>query len=463
MRGARASLLATIASLVCLAVAAFLFVDTTRARRDAGFWHVVSYDPDCARDPAWRDGPRTLVAEPFHGELLEHHVPHAVARCDLYRGYLVVREPSRLSLELHASGSARIVMGKQELLAIDAGGVRITRRVERPLTAGSHLVEVRTEQSGQLAYLRLSARVEPDDDATDAPLAVRALAPLDHDLLAPSLVDGERVREDDTFARRTPRRLALFLLVMLAAIVAPGLHRSIGALRAGWTAMDARLCMLATIVLLATIEAIGGSSDHVAIDPHFITHGARAWRTLWLSLPAGSVADSIPALGPSEWALGAAHALGGDEGPRVLAVAVSAIVIAALVASARLIGGVRAALITMVIFVALHVLLGALALGRAEMGQLAVTCLCAILTWTLTRAPVASRVSRIGVGTSPEDPSAHRRATSPRLTRVWTVVVIVACAVGMALGVAPTLFGPIVILVAIVSIVTARDAWLGRV
>ncbi|MBN8612296.1 MAG: hypothetical protein J0L92_17000 [Deltaproteobacteria bacterium] len=463
MSGARAGLLATVASLVCLAVAAFLFVDTTRARRDAGFWHVVSYDADCARDPAWRDGPRTLVAEPFHGELLERHVPPASARCDLYRGYLVVREPSRLSLELHASGSARIVMGKQELLALDAGGVRITRRVERPLAAGSHLVEVRTEQSGQLAYLRLSARIERDDDATEAPLAARALTPFDHDLLAPSLVDGERVREDATFARRTPRRLALFLLVVLAAIVAPGLGRSIGALRAGWTAMDARMCVLATIALLATIEAIGGSSDHVAIDPHFITHGARAWRTLWLSVPTGTAADSIPALGPTEWALGAAHALGGEGGPRVWAVAVSAIVIAALVASARLIGGVRAALITMVCFVALHVLLDARALGRAEMGQLGVACLCAMVTWTLTRARVASRLSRIGVGTSPEDPSSHRRATSPRLTRVWTGVMIVACGIAIALGLAPTLLGPIVILVAIVSVVAARDAWLGRV
>jgi hypothetical protein len=463
MNEARASLLATIASLVCLAVAAFLVADTTRARRDAGVWHAVSYDADCARDRAWRDGPRTLVAEPFHGELLERHTPPAIARCDLYRGYLVVREPSRLSLELHASGSARVVLGKQELVALDAGGVRITRRVERPLPAGSHLIEVHTEQSGQLAYLRLSTRIEPDDDATGTPLATRALTPLDHDALAPSHVDAERVRDDPSFARRTPRRLVLFLLAMLAAILVPGLGRSIGALRAGWSAMDARLCMLATIALLAAIEGIGGSSGHVAIDPHFIAHGARAWRTLWLSLPTGSVADSIPALGPTEWALGAAHALGGDEGPRVLAAAVSAMLIAALVASARLIGGVRAALITMVIFVALHVLLDARALGRAEMGQLAVACLCAILTWALTRARVASLVSRIDVGTSREDPSSHRRATSSRLTRIWTVVVIVASALAIALGVAPTLFGPIVILVAIVSIVAARDAWLGRV
>lgn len=461
-RGPR--VLARAVALAGLGLAIFLVADTTRARPTAGMWRVTSHEADCGRDPSWRSGPPTLVAEPFHGELLERRDPPASARCDVYRGYLVVREASRLSLELHASGSTRVVFGKQELVALDAPGVRITRRIERPMPPGSHLIEIRSEQNGQLAYLRLSALIEPEGRATTLPLAERALLPLDHDALAPSQADAERVRTDTTFVRRAPQRLTILLVAILGVVLAPWLARSWITARAGWTSIDAPLFTLATTAALSVVGWLSWSPSEIVIDPHFVAHGARAWRTVWLSLPAGPFADAIPALGATEWTLGAAYALGGPEGPAVLANAVSASALAFLVASARLLEGPRSAAILLVASVATRVLVGPPSLDRASMASLTLAAITLVIALLLARSRLGSVASRLSPRRpTRSDPSSTTRITRARSVRIGLVAAALSTTIALGLGAPTTALAPLLLVVLVLVIVSARDAWTARV
>ena len=436
-------------SLTALAVATFLFLDTTRPRPTAGFWRVTSYGHDCARDPTWRERePRTLVPEPFHGELL--HLPTATRvaptdhRCDVYRGYLVVREPSRLSLELHANGRTRVVFGKAELVSLDSGSVRITRRVERPLGAGSHLLEVRSDHEGQLAYVRLSALVEPEGAATPTPLSARALLPLDHDTLAPSLVDAEAVRADPRFVRRSALRLCALLAALGIVLLGRRLARGFEAL-SRTRAIETAVLAVGAIAAIVVLELWRGPPSIVA-DPHDIAHGARAWRTLWLGIPTRSIVDSIPAMGPTPWSAGAAFALGAGQGPRVLAVAVGALAAALVVGAASLTRGARGGAVALASMVLLTFARGPARLDDASLAGLGLAALAFALAWLGARTRVGTWLARTTRSRDTTDP-----ARSARTTRdVRTVPLALACLVlalgALALGLGPVAVAPVLVL-----------------
>jgi hypothetical protein len=463
MSAPRASTLETLALVLgALLLASALFVDTTRTRSTAGFWRRTSHDPTCVRDPSWRDAASPeLVPEPFHAELLHatDAIGHRVAarRCDVYRGYLVVREPSRLSLEAHATGTVRVVFGKQQLLELEAGGVRITRRVERPLPAGSHLLELRSEQDGELAFLRLSALLEPEARATTTPLASRALLPLDHDALAPSQADADRVRRDSTFVRRSAPRLALLLLAIAIALLLPGLDRSLSRGAAG---LDVRALVAITIAITAVLGWLRWPLADVLTDPHALTHGARAWRTLWLGLPTRSFVDSIPAMGATEWASGAAYALGGDEGPRVLALAVIACTIALTVSTAHVLRGTRLAAVVGVALVAWDLVLAPITLDRGRFAALGLACVSFVVAWLATRTRVGSWLARPAAPLAGL-PRSHALATT-RATRdralPWVLGASALAALGVpALGIPLAACAPLLVLVIACAASLAAD------
>jgi hypothetical protein len=444
-------------SLTALAGAAFLFLDTTRSRPTAGFWRVTSYEHDCAREPTWRERePRTLVPEPFHAELLHTTTAARPAptehRCDVYRGYLVVRERSRLSLELHANGHTRVIFGKAELVSLDSGSVRITRRVERPLAAGSHLLEVRSDQEGQLAYLRLSASIEPEGTATAMPLSARALAPLDHDALAPSLVDAEAVRGDPSFVRRSALRLWALLGTLLIALLGTRLVRGLESLRATRT-LDVAVLALVGLAVIVVLEAWRDPPSAPA-DPHFVAHGARAWRTLWLGLPTRSFVDAIPALGPAEWSAGAAFALGGEAGPGVLAVVVSALACALVVGAAVLTRGVRAALLALASMVLVAWARGPAVLDRPSLAALGLAALAFVLAWLLARTRVGTWLARLAPAREPGDPARSTRTSRERRTLPLALACLVLAVGALTLGLGPLAAAPVVLLALVLGLDT---------
>lgn len=413
-----------------LAVAAWIARDGTRARPTAGLWHLEARGAACD-EPTWRDAAvRTLVPEPFHGERI------ASSRCDLYRGYLVVREPTRLSIELHASGDARLSIDKQQFVALDAGAVRVTRRAERALEPGAHVLEIATTQGPPLAYLRVSARVEPESARADGPLASRALHPLDLDALAPSVIDATRVLDDASFQRRSPARLSAFLASLALALLALGARDTRRAL--GWGA----LALGASAVLALAPE--------VPLDPHAIAHGARAWRTLWHS-SLGVFADAIPALGPEAWLLGAAWTLGGDGGPRVLAVVLGALEVLVLTATARRAAGADAAHACAVVATTAVVVRG--------VGVDPIPVLIALGGWLAASGPgrTLGRLARAASATPRESAFAHGRATASRRSAATlaAVGVIFAAAVATEHG-GSRLAGAVALLVVLLGAASAR-------
>jgi hypothetical protein len=444
-----AAIAATALSLTALAVAAFLFLDTTRSRPTAGFWRVTSYGHDCARDPTWRERePRTLVPEPFHGELLHLPTSTRVAptdhRCDVYRGYLVVREPSRLSLELHANGHTRVVFGKAELVSLDSGSVRITRRVERPLAAGSHLLEVRSDHEGQLAYVRLSALVEPESTATATPLSARALPPLDHDTLAPSLADADAVRADPGFVRRSGLRLVVFLAALWLALLGPRLARRLEALRANRT-LDAVVLASGALVSIVVIE-LWRVLPSAVVDPHHVAHGARAWRTLWLGIPTRSIVDSIPAMGPTAWSAGAAFALGAEQGPRVLAVAVGALSAALVVGAAALTRGARGGAVALAATTLLAFARGPARLDDASLAGLGLAALACALAWLWARTRVGTWLARAVRSRDASDPARSMRTSRERRTLPLALACLVLALGALSLGLGPLAAAPVAVL-----------------
>jgi hypothetical protein len=455
----RASLGLALLALLCVGASAWLVTDTVRARASAGVWHASSYDARCADDPSWADtARRELVPEPFHGEVLPDG---GDARCDLYRGYLVVRARARLSIELHASGDTSVMLGKRELVRLEAGAVRVTRRAERTLEAGSHFLELRSVQRGHLAYLRLSARL--DAEATDEPLATRALFPLDHDALAPSLVDGERLRGDGSFARRTGARLAgVLALVTLTLVLAGGARVLARGSRGARPWARALEPVVALVLLSVALLALAGLGD---ADPHFVAHGARAWRTLWLSVPRGAFADAIPALGPAEWLLGASWSLGGAHGPAVLAVVLGALEVLWLSRAAAHVAGRAAGLGAAALGCAAAIANGPLVIDRSTVISLGLALLALLTARALRGGPLSRAVGRLArrasaSSASPESPLVHARSNARRASASLLVVLALVDVGAIAVGSAPRAIAGSLALVLALALHLGRGALL---
>ncbi|GAB4204091.1 MAG: hypothetical protein OHK0013_18730 [Sandaracinaceae bacterium] len=412
------------------AAALWLVTDATRARPTAGLWRATAAGTTC-EDPEWaHTAERTLVPEPFHGERV------TVTRCDRYRGYLVVHGRSRLSIELHASGDTRVLLGKQQLVALDAGAVRVTRRAERILEPGAHFLEVRAVQSAPLAYLRLSAELEPEEAGEDTPLGERALRPLDLDSLAPSPVDAARMLAAPPLTRRAPERLAGFLVSLATAALALGARSP----RRG----------MAWLGLLTLAAALLALAPERSFDPHSLSHGARAWRTLWHSSP-GVFADAIPALGIEPWLLGAAWTVGGEGGPRVLAVALGALELAWLTATAERVAGIDAARACAI--------LGVVTIGIRGVDTDPLPALFALGCWLAASSQrrVLGRIARASSPVPRESVLSHARATTSRRTLATLGGLgAAAVALGAAGFGAPRLAGTIALLVVLLGAAIAR-------
>jgi hypothetical protein len=199
---------------------------------------------------------------------------------------------------------------------------------------------------------------------------------------------------------------------------------------------------------LAVLAALELSRDppSTVVDPHFVAHGARAWRTLWLGIPTRTFVDAIPAMGPAEWSGGAAFSLGGEEGPRVLAVAVSALVAALLVAAAALTRGTRAGLLALASVALLSWARGPASLDRASLAGLGLAALAFVYAWLVSRTRVGAWLARLSRSADTSDPARAARSSRDGRTPTLFVASLVLALGALWLGLGPPAAASLVVL-----------------